>query len=96
MKIQCSCGAKYAFDVAPEMAKNPVRFVCPTCGLDASDFVNNLVRQELGLSGSADATPAPTLEPVAVQAQSAPQPRPVARVHIHTPEASPAEAEPEP
>ena len=96
MKIQCSCGAKYAFDVSPEMAKSPVRFVCPTCGLDASDFVNNLVRQELGLSESADATPAPTFEPVAVQAQSAHQPRPVARVRIHAPEVTAAEAEPEP
>jgi hypothetical protein len=55
MKIQCSCGAKYALDVTPEMAETPVRFVCPTCGLDASDFVNNLVRQELGLPADAGA-----------------------------------------
>ena len=55
MKIQCSCGAKYALDVTPEMAETPVRFVCPACGLDASDFVNNLVRQELGLPADAGA-----------------------------------------
>ena len=53
MKIQCSCGAKYVLDLSPEMAETPVRFVCPACGLDSSDFVNNLVRQELGLSGPA-------------------------------------------
>ena len=58
MKIQCSCGAKYALDLSPEMAETPVRFVCPACGRDASDFVNNLVRQELGLSGPAAATSA--------------------------------------
>src|ERR1039458_4539072 len=47
MKIQCSCGAKYAFDITPEMAQNPVKFVCPDCGLDSSDYVNRLVRVEL-------------------------------------------------
>ena len=57
MKIQCSCGAKYALDISPEMAQTPVRFVCPACGVDASDFVNNLVRQELGLSEPAVAPP---------------------------------------
>ncbi len=47
MKIQCSCGAKYAFDITPEMAREPVKFVCPQCGLDSSELVNQLVRQEL-------------------------------------------------
>ena len=46
MKIQCACGAKYAFDATPEMLQNPVRFVCPSCGLDSSDHVNELVRRE--------------------------------------------------
>ena len=44
MKLQCACGAKYAFDATPEML--PVKFVCPSCGLDSSDFVNQLIRQE--------------------------------------------------
>src|SRR5208283_1331906 len=48
--------------VTPEMAENPVRFVCPGCGLDSSDFVNGLIRQELGL-GAPVATPPPA-EPV--------------------------------
>ena len=55
MKIQCACGAKYAFDAGPEMLKNPVRFVCPSCGLDSSDFVNELVRREF----AGQAPPAP-------------------------------------
>src|ERR1039458_6869098 len=77
MKIQCSCGAKYAFDVSPEMAQTPVRFVCPACGLDSSDFVNNLVRQELGL-------PEPAAAP-AIQAA------PAVRVRLHTSPAAAAE-----
>ena len=93
MKIQCSCGAKYALDVSPDMAETPVRFVCPACGLDASDFVNNLVRQELGLSGPAAATSAGGSD--APPAQPAPQSPPHARVRIHTPLAVPVEAVPE-
>ncbi len=61
MKIQCACGAKYAFDVTPEMAENPVRFVCQNCGLDSSGFVNGLIRRELGLGTPVAPPPA---EPV--------------------------------
>jgi outer membrane protein assembly factor BamB len=46
MKIQCACGAKYAFDATPEMLQNPVKFVCPGCGQDSSDYVNELVRRQ--------------------------------------------------
>ncbi len=57
MKIQCACGAKYAFDATPEMLQNPVRFVCPSCGLDSSDYVNELVRREF--AGQTPAVPPP-------------------------------------
>jgi hypothetical protein len=43
MKIQCSCGAKYEFEPTPEMARGPLRFVCSQCGLDASEYVGQLV-----------------------------------------------------
>lgn len=62
MKIQCSCGTKVAFDVTPGMATNPVQFICPNCGLDSSAMVNQLIRQELGVSGAA---PAPVPRPAA-------------------------------
>src|SRR5580704_7836515 len=52
MKLQCSCGAKYVFDATPEMLQNPVKFICPSCGLDASDFVNQLIRQEFGAAAA--------------------------------------------
>jgi len=61
MKLECSCGAKYAFDATPEMLKNPVKFICPACGLDASDFVNELIRQEFG----GQYTPPPPPQPAA-------------------------------
>jgi len=64
MKIQCACGAKYAFDITPEMTENPVRFVCQNCGLDSSDYVNGLIRQELGLG--TPAAPPPPAVPIPV------------------------------
>src|SRR5688572_6942628 len=57
MKLQYACGAKYAFDVQPEMLNKPVQFVCPSCGLDSSDYVNSLVRQELGAVEASLVTP---------------------------------------
>ena len=61
MKLQCSCGAKFVFDATPEMLQNPVKFICPNCGLDASDFVNQLIRQEF--AGQAPPPPPPAAAP---------------------------------
>lgn len=91
MKIQCTCGAKYAFDVTPEMAQTPMQFVCSACGLDASDAVNRLVRQELGLP---ELVAAPTAAPVATPVQSPPRARPINRARDRAPEAGLEEAEP--
>ncbi len=60
MKIQCSCGAKYALDVTPEMAQ-PIKFVCPQCGLDSSDFVNQLIRSELAEQNVQPVSPPPEI-----------------------------------
>ena len=77
MKIQCSCGAKYAFDATPEMVQNPVKFVCPSCGRDSSDFVNGLIRQEFGGTipppPTAAAPSAPRLK-IPLEETRAPQP----------------------
>ena len=63
MKIQCSCGSKYEFEVTPAMASQPVRFVCPACGLDASEFVDTLVRRELGQASTPRGVPVPIVVP---------------------------------
>lgn len=68
MKIQCHCGQKYAFEVTPEMATNPIRFVCQSCGMDSSELVNQLIRQELAAGHAA-----PT---VSVRPASPPSPTP--------------------
>src|ERR1043166_6936841 len=97
MKVQCSCGAKFAFELTPEMTINPVRFVCPACGLDSSEFVDGLVRRKLGQAS----TPAGRVVPIDLAAQAASQvtslsmPQPAAtrgraalRVRIDAPAAS--------
>ena len=80
MKLQCSCGAKYAFDITPEMLQNPVKFVCPNCGLDSSDFVNELIRQEFA---GQTPPPPPVAGPAALRLRIA---------HEETPAAQPQEA----
>jgi hypothetical protein len=86
MKLQCACGAKYVFEVTPDMLCNPVKFVCQSCGLDSSDFVNELIRRELAeQTPSATATPAPP---------SAPQQSPRLKIsHSQPPAAQPQPAE---
>src|SRR5256885_3982625 len=60
MKLQCSCGAKSSFEVTPDMANQPVHFSCPSCGIDYSEFVTNLVRQELGPAVAPAIAPPPS------------------------------------
>jgi hypothetical protein len=79
MKLQCSCGAKHEFAITPELATHPAKFVCPACGLDSSEFVDRLVRRELGQA----TTPAGMPVPISlVSATPAPQRVPLAG---HTP-----------
>lgn len=95
MKIQCSCGAKHIIEVTPEMAGQPVRFVCPSCGLDASEFVTNLVQQELARMNPAGAGHAPMGELLDDSEPAAPAPppaKPAARVRVNMPAAAAAPA----
>ena len=72
MKIQCACGTKLAFDITPDMAVTPVQCICPECGADNSAAVNQLIRQELGVSAAPLSAP-PAAIPVVI-----PLPPPVA------------------
>ncbi len=91
MKIQCPCGTKLAFEITPDMATNPVLFVCPVCGLDSSVVVNQLVRQELGVADATAPAPAPVATITMPMTQPAPAPAP-APMRIARPTGSPAPA----
>lgn len=102
MKIQCACGTKVAFDITPDMAVNPVQFVCPVCGLDSSAMVNQMIREHLGVGAHSPTAPAPT--PVAPAPSPAPvpaptpvaAPRPAMRIASHAPAPVPVPAASEP
>ena len=76
MKIQCSCGTKYAFEITPDMIANPVQLVCQSCGADNSAAVNQIICQQFG----------------ATVTQSAPPPKPIAVVMASQPVPVPAQA----
>src|SRR5439155_8595926 len=91
MKVQCSCGAKHAFEITPEMRTNPVRFVCPACGADASEFVDGLIRQELGQN----ATPGGRVISVqAIAETTAPPSSPEVRIRSASPQTAAAASAP--
>jgi len=73
------------------MLTHPVKFVCPSCGLDASEFVNDLIRREFGAQTLPEPG-APTAPP--------PPPPPFAnarlRVALEAPPATPPPASPAP
>jgi hypothetical protein len=87
MKIQCNCGTKYAFDVTPEMAANPVSFICQNCGADNSLAVNMLIQQQFPATATESAPPpAPVAPPPPVESK----PRMKVAVHVATPAAETA------
>ncbi len=84
MRIQCNCGVKYDIEITPDMARNPIRFVCGKCGLDSSEVVNSLIRQQLQASATPPAEdPAPT---------PAPRPQAIPTARLAVPVAAPAGA----
>jgi hypothetical protein len=95
MKLQCSCGAKYSFDLTPDMLQNPVKFVCPRLRADSSEFVNELVRQEFAAAPTeppaVPAAPrlkishAPTNEAPAAPAEESPAPSKFCQKHRGVP-----------
>ena len=78
MKVQCQCGAKYSIDVTPEMARDPIRFVCPNCNTDLSGPINDLVLQELGQ------TSAPVAQLISTESQAPVAAAPAARMRVST------------
>jgi len=43
VKIQCSCGQRYAFDVEPICGRMTSSVVCPVCGADGTLAANEII-----------------------------------------------------
>lgn len=59
MKIQCPCGAKYAFEVTAEMARQPFRLVCQACNTDLGPALQPLIDQAVAELAPPAASPTP-------------------------------------
>jgi hypothetical protein len=87
VKVQCSCGTRYKFDVEPVSNQMPGPVSCPTCGADGTAASNAIIQQSV----AQDSTPH------SVDGQPASAPRP--RVRLTVPsrsEAAPATDAPQP
>lgn len=47
IKVQCSCGQKYAFDVEPVNGQVASAVACPVCGMDGTAVANQIISQSL-------------------------------------------------
>lgn len=47
VKIQCSCGQRYAFDVEPVCGRMIASVACPVCGTDGTPAANEVIAYAL-------------------------------------------------
>jgi hypothetical protein len=73
LKIQCGCGAKYAFDATPEHMRTGVRLVCQSCGADNSEAVTGILQQQLAHIGILETAPRPVLEAIPIGVTEVPE-----------------------
>ncbi len=71
IKILCSCGSKYKFDVEPVNGRVPVSLSCPQCGASWTDYANAYIAQTLGITPAAAAPPSTARVTVATVASPA-------------------------
>ncbi len=67
IKIQCACGARYAFEVEPQDGAMPFKVNCPSCNADGTGAANQIIAQ----TPEAEQKTQPRLR---VQATAAPAP----------------------
>lgn len=46
VKVQCSCGQPYVFDVEPVKGRMPVPVQCPNCGVDGTEKANRAIQEK--------------------------------------------------
>ncbi len=91
IKVYCPCGARFEFEVEPVHERMPVPISCPTCGADATELANEIIRQQLAASRPADV---PAEAPPSAPAAPASGLRIARAVPAHAPEAAAESAPP--
>ncbi len=46
VKVQCACGSRFEFEVEPVDGKMPGSIQCPTCGADATEPANLVIKEQ--------------------------------------------------
>src|SRR5690349_8328220 len=72
VKVNCSCGTRYAFEVEPVHGRMPAPVNCPSCGADGTAQANENIRLALA--------PAPA-QPAAPLRVAVPTPPPALRIN---------------
>src|SRR5581483_4099599 len=49
VKVECTCGTRFEFEVEPVHGRMPVPINCPTCGVEATELANAVIRQQSAL-----------------------------------------------
>jgi hypothetical protein len=79
VKIVCSCGQKYAFDVYPRNGRMPSPIQCPVCGVDSTTIADEII----ALALKAPSLPSTAISPLPVATLSpVPLPPPPASVPL--------------
>ncbi len=79
IKVECSCGTRYRFDVEPLNGRMPVPVACPACGANGTPQANATIQKLLGALPSAGTPSKPLVarliaEPAARQTANRPAP----------------------
>jgi hypothetical protein len=97
IKIECSCGSRYKFDVEPENGRCPTPLACPSCQASWTEQTNELIARSLGEAAPAPAFPvtpaAPVVRIVSVGTMAPPTPSAPKlglRLSNHAPSEAPA------
>jgi len=68
IKIYCSCGQKYAFEVQPYDGRMPVPVACPLCRRDGTEEANRIIAKIL--NGKTQPLPPPSVNALLNSVQS--------------------------
>lgn len=97
IKIQCSCGSRYKFDVEPVNGRSPSDAACPNCQASWTEYINATIAQSQGPAVTPRATSvahSPAVAEPVVAAAVAPPATPAPRIGLRLSSHAPPESLP--
>ncbi|MDB6067228.1 MAG: Pyrrolo-quinoline quinone [Pedosphaera sp.] len=91
IKVECTCGTRFEFEVEPVHGRMPVRINCPACGLDATAAANAIIETQSHPQPAAASPPPPAHPSAPAEHQGL---RIAKSASTHAPVASPSPAVP--